>query len=126
MYLFLLEVPVKDLGLETKVSVYPFLLEVTQRKITDTQTALITRTSHSNTMDGERACFPFRKSSHTLPLGVCCSLVSGCCTLSAGASSLIENTLFPRTVCQQKNGIASLRYKLQRAMLCSVCSKITH
>lgn len=46
LYLFLLEVPVKDLGLETKVSGYPFLLEVAQGKIIDTQAALQTRTSH--------------------------------------------------------------------------------
>lgn len=126
---FLLEIPVKDTGLETKVSGYPFLLEVTRgNKIVNIQIALQTRTSHSNTVDGEGICFAFRKSSPTLPLAVWHFLVSSCCTLSTSYSYLLKNTLFQECNMSGKNYTASLRCKLQRAILCSyaLCSKIIH
>lgn len=80
---FLLEVHVKDTGLETKMSAYPFLLKVTQGKITDIQTASPTRTIHSNTVDGEDFVF----LSESLPI-LWHFLVSSCCTRSASYSHL--------------------------------------
>lgn len=51
---FLLEVPIKDIDLDTEMSGYPFLFEVTQCKIIDIRTAFQTRTVHRNTVeDGE-------------------------------------------------------------------------
>lgn len=70
----LLEVHVKDTGLETKMSAYLFLLKVTQGKITDIQTVLQTRTIHSN-MWMVRNLFSFRK---VFPFSSsCCLTFSG-------------------------------------------------